>query len=123
MIHGVGVDLVNIKRLTESAEKSGRRFLDRVFTEDELSYCLKRRNPYPSLAARFAAKEALIKALHTTAHISFKDIEVSVSADGKPHIKAGAKLGIILEEKGILRTHLSLSHEKDCAVACVVLEG
>lgn len=123
MIHGVGVDLVNIKRLMESAEKSGRRFLERIFTENELSYCQKRRNPYPSLAARFAAKEALIKALQTTASVSFKDIGVSVSAEGKPRIEAGPKLAIILEEKGILRTHLSLSHEKDYAVACVVLEG
>jgi len=123
MIHGVGIDIVGISRLKNSAEKSGRRFLERIFTEDEIAYCLRRRDPYPSFSARFAAKEALVKALQGAGRLSLRDIEVEVGGDGKPRIRAGGKLKAVFDERGILRAHLSLSHDRDYAAACVVLEG
>lgn len=123
MIRGVGIDIVGISRMRSTAEKSGRRFLERIFTEGEIAYCLRRRDPYPSFSARFAAKEALIKALHGAARLSLRDIEVEMGDDGKPRLRAGGRLKTIFEEKGVLRAHLSLSHDRDYAAACVVLEG
>jgi holo-[acyl-carrier protein] synthase len=122
MVYGIGIDLVKIDRLRRAVERWGRRFLDRVYTEGELSYCYERKNPYLSLAVRFAAKEALIKAAGLGATVSFRDIEVFNYGTGKPSIKVGGKLKEFFAEKGIREAHLSLSHEGEFGVACVVLE-
>lgn len=122
MIYGIGIDLVRIQRLKEVVEKWGDRFLSRVFTEIELTYCSQRKDPYLSLAVRFAAKEAFIKAIGFDVPVSMKDIEVVNYGNGKPSLKVGKRLKEFFKEKGIRTTHLSLSHEKDYGVACVVLE-
>jgi holo-[acyl-carrier protein] synthase len=122
MIHGIGIDLVKIDRLREAAERWGKRFLERVYTEGELSYCYERKNPYLSLAVRFAAKEALIKAAGSGAPVSMRDIEVVNYCTGKPSIRVSGKLREFFSEKGILDAHVSLSHEREFGVACVVLE-
>lgn len=123
MILGVGIDLVKIDRIQEVTEKWGKRFLERVFTENEISYCYKKQNPYLSLAVRFAAKEALIKAISSETQVSLKDIEVINYGNGKPCIKVTGRLKKFFTEKNIRNAHLSLSHEKDYGVACVVLEA
>jgi holo-[acyl-carrier protein] synthase len=123
MILGVGVDIIQISRLEKSVESAGRRFLERVFTGDEIAYCQRKRNPYPSLAARFAAKEAFIKALPHEATVSLREIEVFITAAGKPAIRAKGKAARLVEDNGISSAHVSLSHEKEYAVAHVVLEG
>jgi len=123
MIYGVGIDLVKIERIKEVTEKWGKRFLERVFTENEISYCYEKKNPYLSLAVRFAAKEALIKAIGSEIPVSLTDIEVVNYGNGKPSIKVHGKLKQFLEGKNIHDIHLSLSHEKEYGVASVVLES
>jgi len=122
MIFGVGVDLVKIDRMREAVERWGDKFLDRIFTAKEIARCNNARDPNLSLAVRFAAKEALIKAVGTTAGASFKDIEVLNDELGKPHLTVTGKLKVFFEIKGIKKAHLSLSHEKEYGVATVVLE-
>jgi holo-[acyl-carrier protein] synthase len=121
MIYGIGLDIVKIERIKDAVEKWGERFLHRVFTEHERTYCSKKKNPYPSLAVRFAAKEALTKAIG--ARVSpFTDIEVFNDKHGKPAIKAMGKLKRFLYDHSLKGPHLSLSHEKDYGIAFVVLE-
>jgi holo-[acyl-carrier protein] synthase len=122
MIYGVGIDLVKIDRMKEVVEKWGQRFLERVFTEDEISYCYEKKNPYLSLSVRFAAKEALIKAIGSAGPVALTDIEVINVDTGKPFLKINGRLEVFLKEKSIRRAHLSLSHEHEYGVACVVLE-
>jgi holo-[acyl-carrier protein] synthase len=122
MIYGVGIDLVKIERMKEIVEKWGRRFLERVFTESEISYCYEKKEPYLSLSVRFAAKEALIKAIGSACPVSLTDIEVINVDTGKPFLKVNGRLEDFFEEKSIKKAHLSLSHEHEYGVACVVLE-
>lgn len=121
MILGVGVDIVDISRI-EEAVQTFESFLERVYTQEEINYCYKRIKPHPSLAARFAAKEAMIKAIPTDEPIPLKDIEVVVSESGRPSIRPGKALKDELERSGITNIHLSLSHEKTFAIAYCVVE-
>ncbi|MEW6162545.1 MAG: holo-ACP synthase [Nitrospirota bacterium] len=122
MIYGVGIDIIKIERVKRVVEKWGRRFLERVFTEGEISYCYEKKEPYLSLAVRFAAKEALIKAIGPVDPVSLTDIEVMNVETGRPFLKVKGRLEDFLKEKLIKRVHLSLSHENEYGVACVVLE-
>ena len=122
MIYGIGIDLVKIERMREAADKLGRKFLERIFTESEIKYCYERKEPYLSLAVRFAAKEALIKAIGSEVFVPLTDIEIMNFENGKPLIKAKGKLEEFFMEKSIKHCHLSLSHEKEFGIACVVLE-
>jgi len=122
MIYGIGIDLVKIERMREAADKLGRKFLERIFTESEIKYCYERKEPYLSLAVRFAAKEALIKAIGSAVFVPLTDIEIMNFENGKPLIKAKGKLEEFFREKSIKHCHLSLSHEKEFGIACVVLE-
>jgi holo-[acyl-carrier protein] synthase len=122
MIYGIGIDIVKIERMRTVVEKWGQRFLKRVFTKDEISYCYEKKEPYLSLAVRFAAKEALVKAVGSAAPVSLTDIEVMNMDSGKPLIKVNGKLKDFFNVKSIKNAHLSLSHEHDYGVACVVLE-
>jgi holo-[acyl-carrier-protein] synthase len=122
MIYGVGIDIVKIERMKGVVEKWGQRFLNKVFTKEEISYCYDKKDPYLSLAARFAAKEALVKAIGSADPVSLTDIEVVNIDTGKPFIKINGKLKDFFKEKSIKRAHLSLSHEHEYGVACVVLE-
>lgn len=122
MIYGIGIDIVKIERMRTVVKKWGQRFLKRVFTEKELTYCFEKKEPYLSLAVRFAAKEALVKAMGSGAPVSLTDIEVMNMESGKPLIKVDGKLKEIFDDKSIKKAHLSLSHEHDYGVACVILE-
>ncbi|NWF52260.1 MAG: holo-ACP synthase [Nitrospirae bacterium] len=122
MIYGIGIDIVNIERMKRAVEKWGNRFLERVFTEMEISYCYEKRNPFLSLAVRFAAKEALIKAVGSINSISLKDIEVVNVDGGKPILRLRGKFNEFFQMHKIEKVHLSLSHEYDYGIACVVLE-
>ncbi len=122
MIYGVGIDIVKVSRMKEMSEKWKDRFFERVFTEKEIAYCKEKKNPYISLSVRFAAKEAVIKAIGSKAFIDMTDIEVINSDTGKPSIIINGKLKAFFDEKGIKHCHLSLSHEREYGVAYVVLE-
>jgi holo-[acyl-carrier protein] synthase len=120
MICGVGTDIVEIVRIREAVEKWGDHFLKKVFSETEITYCYSKNDPALHLAARFAAKEACIKALSTiiTNHMSMKEIEVSNELTGRPSVHINrSEVG-----SGGIILHLSLSHERQYAVATVVAE-
>jgi holo-[acyl-carrier protein] synthase len=122
MIYGVGIDLVRIERMKNVVEKWGKRFLKRVFTKGEISYCYEKKEPYLSLAVRFAAKEALVKAIGSAIPVSLTDIEVINVDTGRPFLKVNGRIEDFFKENLIRKAHLSLSHEHDYGVACVVLE-
>ncbi len=122
MIYGIGIDIVRVERMREVIEKWGEKFLRRVFSEEEISYCYKKKEPYLSLAVRFAAKEAFIKAIGSEIAISFNEIRIVNKDNGKPLLELYGRLKDFLKEKKINKIHLSLSHEDDYGIACVVLE-
>ncbi len=122
VIYGIGIDVVHIGRLRAVTEKWGRTFLDRVFTERELAYCFGKKNPYPSLSVRFAAKEAFKKAIGAEVPVSLRDIEVEVSDGGKPSLVFGGRIRQFLDSHNITATHVSLTHDHDYGVASVVVE-
>lgn len=123
MIYGIGIDIIDINRLRRAAEKWGGRFLDRVFTEGERSYCFSKASPYQSFSVRFAAKEAFIKAVRAAVPVAFNEVEVVSEDSGQPEIRLSGKTGAAFEMLvGDGRIHLSLSHDRDFGVACVVIE-
>ena len=121
MIFGIGCDLVEIERIKLAYMKHERAFLEKLFSEEEIEYCLSHKNPYPSLAARFAAKEAAAKALGVGFGSSFgwKDCTIELDNKGKPTLILSE---ICLSRFGKLIPHLSLSHTNTHAMATVVLE-
>ncbi|MCK9558169.1 MAG: holo-ACP synthase [Candidatus Cloacimonadaceae bacterium] len=124
MIIGVGTDIVEIGRIDRLLDRNPR-FVDKVFSSAEIEYCSSKANPAQSFAARFAAKEAFLKSLGTgwDQGISWQEIEVMNDNQGKPDIRLCGKAKELAEQKGIRLIHLSLSHEKQYAVASVIAEG
>ena len=122
MIYGIGIDIIRADRMKEVVEKWGQKFLARVFTENEISCCYRKRTPYLSLAVRFAAKEAFIKAIGSGIPVSLNDIEVVNSDSGKPILHLSSRLEDFIKINYIKKAHLSLSHEHEYGVACVILE-
>ncbi|MEW5744057.1 MAG: holo-ACP synthase [Nitrospirota bacterium] len=120
VVFGIGVDIVEIDRIRKAVERWDERFLQRLFTGKEIAHCLEKRDPAPSLAARFAAKEALVKALGR--HIPFTDIEILNEPSGKPVISFRAVLPDVGVDHRSLTAHLTMSHERQHAVATVLLE-
>ena len=115
-----GVDIIEISRVRQVFERYGRRFLERVYTTDEISYC---RGRPPNLAARFAAKEATMKALGTGVRgVSWKDIEVVRHESGAPSIRLHGRGKLRAQRLGVREISLSLSHSREYAVAFVVLQ-
>ena len=123
MIYGIGIDIVKIERMKDASQKWGRKFFEKILTEDEISYCYERSDPYPSLAVRFAAKEALIKAMGWEISFRYKDVEVVNNEKGRPLMNVTGTLKAYFDDRAIKHCHVSLSHEKEFGVACVVLEG
>ncbi|HDH04822.1 MAG TPA: holo-[acyl-carrier-protein] synthase [Nitrospirae bacterium] len=122
MIYGIGIDIVRIQRMRDAHKKWGRKFFEKFLTGNEIAYCYEKKEPYPSISVRFAAKEALIKAIGSEVHVNMKDVEIVNSENGRPWIKVLGRLEKFFNEKEIRSCHLSLSHEKEYGVACVVLE-
>ena len=124
-IKGVGVDLVQIPRMRRVVERWQDRFLRRVFTAEEIAYCQKRRDPVPHLAARFAAKEAALKALGIGLRlgVSWRELEVRRERGQAPFLVLSGKSRRIGEALGGRRLLLSLTHDGDYAFAQCVLVG
>jgi holo-[acyl-carrier protein] synthase len=121
-IIGLGFDATDIPRIRDTFTRYGERFLHRVYTEQEIAYCMRHRDPVPSLAARFAAKEAAMKALGTghSRGVLWKDIEV-VRQFGPPQLRfAGGGLRRF-EAMHASRTLLTLTHAQALAMAQVLL--
>lgn len=125
MIIGSGIDIVAVPRLASFHERYGERGLRRLFTEGELEYCLGLELPAPSLAARFAAKEALYKALGTGVGRGgrWTEAEVVRAGNGCPTLRLHGTAARSAEERMVRRMHLSLSHTAEFAIASVILEG
>jgi holo-[acyl-carrier protein] synthase len=123
-IFSTGVDLVGVKRIGDMIERHGEHFLSRIFTPGERRYCEggKRRDEH--YAARFAAKEAVLKALGTGWRdgISWTDVEVAVELSGRPIIRLSGRASEIAIAEGIAQFHISLSHAEGFAIASVVAE-
>jgi holo-[acyl-carrier protein] synthase len=124
MIIGTGVDIVDIARFRGVLERLRERFILRVFTDVEQRYCSKRRDPAPHYAARFAAKEALFKALGTgwSRGVTWLDVEVQRERQEAPSMELHGEAKRLSAEMGASRIHLSLSHSDHYAVAMVILE-
>ena len=116
MIIGVGIDVVDIARFAEALERTPR-LIHRLFTEAE------RQLPLTSLAARFAAKEALAKALGAPVGLHWRDAEVHRDGDGRPHLRMHGTVAARADELGARHTHLSMSHDAGIASAVVILEA
>ena len=125
MIVGIGIDLEDVERVRRSIERHGARFLDRVYTPAEIAYVESKANKYERYTARFAAKEAGMKALGTgwDKGVHWRDLEVVNRNDGCPRlVLTGGALGRA-EALGAKHVHISLSHTQQGAVAQVILEG
>ncbi len=126
MILGIGVDVIELDRVRRVIARHGDRFFGRVLTEREQSYCLRHRDPGPSVGARFAAKEAWLKALGTglAEGIGWHDVEVVRKAhNDPPRFEVHGRAAELAAARGVVASHLSISHERSVAVAFVVLEG
>lgn len=120
MIHGIGVDIVEIERMRNAVQKWGEEFLRKIFNDAEISYCGRRKNMFQCLAVRFAAKEAFIKAISGAGTEGrtpgLTDITVMNHPSGKPYIVVREGFA------GRYIISLTLSHERHYAVAMVILE-
>jgi holo-[acyl-carrier protein] synthase len=125
MILGTGIDLAEVDRIREACERYGERFIQRIYTPKEIAYVERKANKYERYAARFAAKEAGMKAIGTgwRRGVRWQDFEVSNLPSGRPTLilhGVAAKFG---ERLGVKSIHLSLTHTKATAQAFVILEG
>src|SRR5215471_5837674 len=125
MIVGTGVDIAEVARIEAAVKRFGDRFLKRVFTAEEVRYCLGRPNMAERLAARFAAKEAGMKAIGTGLRhgVTWQDVEVVRFPGQRPQLRFSGKAAEFAARLGCKRTHLSLSHTAEQAIAHVILEA
>jgi holo-[acyl-carrier protein] synthase len=125
MILGVGIDIIEVKRIQASHEKFGDRFLKRILHDNEIAYCLSHKAPGPFLAARFAAKEAISKAFGTGigAQLSWQDMEVARRESGEPYVILHGNGTKLLQERGGRVVLISLSHTQEHATAIAILES
>lgn len=124
MIVGVGVDLAEVHRIRASFERFGARFRDRVYTPLEIAYCERKANKHERYAARFAAKEAGMKAIGTGMRggVRWQDFEVTNLPSGKPTLRFHGKAAEYAERLGVTNIALSMTHTAETALAHVILE-
>ena len=124
MIVGTGIDIVEVSRVEAAIARFGRRFLQRIFTDAEIRYCESKANRMERYAARFAAKEAGMKALGTgwSGGVAWRDLEVAREPGGRPTLALRGRAAQHAVRLGVKRTSLSVSHIATQAVAQVILE-
>jgi holo-[acyl-carrier protein] synthase len=124
MIVGTGIDIVEVERLAATIERFGERFLRRVFTAAEIQYCDSKLNRAERYAARFAAKEAGLKAIGTglSGGVSWQDVEVRREPGGRPTLAYHRRAAEHAGKLGARRASLSMSHTEQHAIAQVILE-
>jgi holo-[acyl-carrier protein] synthase len=125
LIIGCGIDLVRIERIKKIIKKWGNNFNYRIFTPLERDYCEKKKdNKYQSYAGKFAAKEALLKALGLGLRgVNWKEIEIKNDELGQPIINTSGKLKNIVLTRGVNKYFITISHTKEYAIAQVILES
>jgi holo-[acyl-carrier protein] synthase len=124
MILGLGIDRIEIHRVRDTWTRHGERFHRRVFTSDEWTYCLSRPDPAASMAARFAAKEATMKALGLGwgSGIRYRDIEVRRGRAGAPSLQLHGHARDFADYRNVGNMVVSLTHDRTHAMATVILE-
>ena len=125
MVIGIGIDIASPARMKQAWGRRGPRLLARLFTASERADCERARDPWPAYAARFAAKEALLKALGTGLRqgLSWQQIEVRHDALGKPWLDLSGAAAALAAAQGATRIHVSLSDLPELSAAQVLLEG
>ncbi len=125
MIVGTGIDITEVQRIAASIERFGRRFVERVFTADEIRYCESKANKTERYAGRFAAKEAAMKAIGTgwNRGVTWHDVEVRRSPGQRPTIAFHNRAAEFFQKLGAVRAHLSITHTAESAMAQVILES
>lgn len=125
MLYGIGIDIIEVKRIEKQVGNEASAFIKKIFTSQEIDYCeSKIKNKAQNYAVRFAAKEAFFKALGTGWRdgLSWQDVEITNDELGKPNILVTGKSQTIIQEKNIKHIHVSLSHIKEIAIAVVIME-
>jgi len=124
-ILGVGMDIVETKRIAESIERFGDRFLHRVFLEGEVAYSRSMKSPHLHLAARFAAKEAISKAFGTGIghEMGWRDLEIVRESNGAPRVVLHGRASAYAKTRGVQVVHVSLSHTAEYGAASAVVVG
>ena len=124
MILGIGTDLAEVGRIRDSIERFGPRFLNRIYTEAERAYALSKANSAERFAARFAAKEAGMKAIGTGWNfgVTWKDFEVVNEPSGRPTLRLSGVAQSVAQRLGVQRVSISLTHSQHTAFAVVILE-
>jgi len=124
MIIGLGIDIIEPIRIHNGIDKYGEKFLQRLFTEQEIALCQRYHYPVEHYAGKFAVKEAFMKAIGTglTQNVTFKEIEVLNRENGAPYIVTQGTAANIAAQLEVTHIHVSLSHVKTVAAAVVVLE-
>jgi holo-[acyl-carrier protein] synthase len=125
MIVGTGLDIAEIDRIEAAVKRHGAPFLERLFTPGEVAYCEKHKNKFERYAARFAAKEATMKALGTgwSRGVRWRDIEVAREPSGKPTLRLAGAAREIAEGLGVKHVSLSITHSGNLALAQVIFES
>ena len=124
MILGIGIDLCDVDRMRRQLDTDPDGFIAAVFLPDEIVYCTAKHRPAEHFAARFAAKEAVVKALATAGDPGtfWHDIEVVRAPDGSPHAELRGRLRDLADKLGVRAIHLSITHTADMAAAVAVVE-
>ena len=125
-IEGIGVDLVDVARVERMLDRFGERVLRRLLTPAERTYCVERAHQAPHVAARIAAKEAAFKALARDAdarRIGWTELEVVRDDDGRPGMRLHGRAHAAAARHGVRKVHVSITHERAHAAACVILEA
>jgi holo-[acyl-carrier protein] synthase len=125
MIVGTGIDLAEVARIRDAVERHGRRFLERIYTPGEIAYVERKANRYERLAARFAAKEAGMKAIGTgwRRGVRWIDFEVINLPSGKPTLRFHGQAARFVEALGVKTVALSITHTAELGMAHVILES
>src|ERR1017187_8806957 len=125
MILGIGIDIIEVARITASLEKFGERFGQRIFLPDEMAYCLSHRHPAPFVAARLAGQGAAAKGFRTGigAQLGWQDMEIRRKESGEPFVVLHGKGKKLFKSRRAKRLLISLSHTVNYAAATAVLEG
>jgi holo-[acyl-carrier protein] synthase len=124
VIFGIGTDIIEIKRVEKLVARGGQ-YLETIFTESEMDYCEARARKQEHYAARYAAKEAVLKALGTgwRGGLAYSDIEIIHEESGRPVVSVRGEVRKFFDQHQIRKTSISLSHTKEIAIAVVILEN
>lgn len=125
MILGIGIDIIEVHRISASLERFGERFGQRILSDAEMKYCLSHKHPAPFVAARFAAKEAISKAFGTGigAQLGWQDMEIAHKDSGEPFVILHGKGKKLFEARKGKQVLVSISHTQQYAAVVAVLEG